>query len=136
MLVRCILHVSKLFAKYKVTAMDVTIVDKLFTNLGDPGKLQMISYFFLVTNMIFAIANHLNVVFYAAKTPHHCKLNTNQTVQDFVPFVRHMNLKYEEQLDGCHVYTVLNSSETEPCRNGWTYDLKHGEKTIISEVIA
>jgi hypothetical protein len=115
--------------------MDVTIVDKLFTNLGDPGKFQMISYFFLVTNMIFAIANHLNVVFYAAKTPHHCKLNMNQTVQDFVPFVRH-NLKYEEQLDGCHVYTALNSSETEPCRNGWTYDLKHGEKNIISEVIA
>ena len=51
------------------------------------------------------------------------------------PNLRH-NLKYEEQLDGCHVYTALNSSETQPCRNGWTYDLKHGEKNIISEVIA
>ena len=113
--------------------MDVIIIDDLFASLGDPGKFQMISYFFLVTNMIFVLCNHLSGVFYAAKTPHHCKLNINQTLQNFIPVVTRNN---EEQLDECHVYTAFNSNETEPCPNGWTYNLQHGENTIISEVLA
>ena len=111
--------------------MDLKVVDELFNNLGDPGKFQMISYCMLVSNMIFVMTNNLSVVFYAAKTPHHCRLNANETLRDFLPIVRKNN---EEQFHGCRVYRAYNSSETIPCPNGWTYNLKHGENTIISEV--
>ena len=106
-------------------------MDELFNNLGAPGKFQMISYFMLVTNLIFVLTNNLSMVFYAAKTPHHCRLNSNETLRDFVPIVRRNN---EEEFDGCRMYVAYNSSKTQACPNGWTYDLKHGENTIIAEV--
>ncbi|XP_028406707.1 solute carrier family 22 member 20-like [Dendronephthya gigantea] len=111
--------------------MEVARVEELFKNIGDPGRFQLISYFCLVTNMLFVVSNHLIAVFYAAKTPHHCKLGVNETLQDFIPVVVRDN---KEHLDECRMYTMNgNMNVTEPCRDGWTYNLQDGETTIISE---
>ena len=112
--------------------MEVERIEELFKNIGNPGRFQLLSYFCLVTSMVFVMNNHLIAVFYAAKTPHHCKLGVNETLQDFIPIVVRDG---EEQLDECWMYTNGNMNETEPCRNGWTYNLPDGENTIISEVL-
>ncbi|XP_028413363.1 organic cation transporter protein-like [Dendronephthya gigantea] len=105
-------------------------VEELFKNIGDPGKFQMLSYFCLATNLVYVMCNHLLAVFLAAKTPHHCTLAANQTLRDFIPLVVRDN---KEQFDGCSIYTKYSGNESEPCRNGWTYDLEERGNTIISE---
>lgn len=70
------------------------------------------------------------MVFYAAKTKYHCKVENGDIVKDLVPTVIRNN---KRQWDGCHLYAGNNTTETIPCTDGWTYDLEDGEATIISE---
>ena len=96
-------------------------------SLGKPGKFQVIAFICLCWNNFIVMTNHVAMVFYAAKTNYHCKVDDN----NLVPTVIKNN---KVQWDGCHVYAGKNTTETTPCTNGWTYYLGDGEVTIISEV--
>lgn len=107
------------------------LVDNLMTSIGQPGRFQTIACAFLCVNVIITTSNHLAMVFYAAKTKYHCKVENGDIVKDLVPTVIRNN---KRQWDGCHLYAGNNTTETIPCTDGWTYDLEDGEATIISEV--
>ena len=109
-------------------------VDNLMTSIGQPGKFQVLICVFLFVNIFISTSNHLAIVFYAAKTKYHCKVEDGGSVKDFVPTLKSNSEKLEEW-DGCHLYGGANNTNvTTACNNGWTYYLEDGEATIISEV--
>ena len=99
-------------------------VENLLETLGQPGKLQSISFFFLCINLWIVMTNHMASVFFAAKTEYSCKVDRNISSQTS-PF-----LSSHDNTDNCYIL-VNNSSEK--C-TAWNYNLPEGETTIISEV--
>ena len=99
-------------------------VENLLETLGQPGKLQSISFFFLCINLWIVMTNHMASVFFAAKTEYSCKVDRNITSQTS-PF-----MSSHDNTDNCYIL-VNNSSEK--C-TAWNYNLPEGETTIISEV--
>ena len=49
-------------------------VDKLSAATGNPGKFQMLKIIWIDRYQLYAmLSNHLTMIFYAAKTEHHCQ---------------------------------------------------------------
>ncbi|XP_028407610.1 solute carrier family 22 member 5-like [Dendronephthya gigantea] len=104
--------------------------DNLASTLGKPGKLQMILYIMLCSNLFFLCWNHLAMAFMGAKTKYHCAVGNITQIDEVVPLVK----KGGKTLwDGCNLYVNVSTKEKKPCSNGWTYYLEGREQTIISE---
>ena len=106
-------------------------VDKLIVATGDPGKFQVMIYMLIGINFMIMLSNHLTMIFYAAKTEHHCTVGNGQNISDVIPILLRNN---KRQWDGCKLFKNGSAKQTIPCNNGWTYYMDDGERTIISEV--
>lgn len=105
--------------------------DNLTNVLGKPGRFQVLLYLYLSANWIYISWNHLGMVFIGAKTKHHCSVENSTDVHLLVPLVKKNG---RIQWDGCHLYEGYNTTMKIQCRDGWSYVLPEGEKTIIAEV--
>ena len=101
-------------------------IENLLETLGQPGKLQSISFFFLCVNLWIVMTNHMASVFFAAKTEYSCKVDRN-TSSHVLPL---MSGHGDGRTESCYIF-VNNSREK--C-TAWNYNLPDGETTIISEV--
>lgn len=93
-------------------------IERLLESLGNPGKLQCLSFLFHCINLWIVMTNHMSSVFFAAKTDYSCKIGLNGSASP-------------ASTDNCYV-TLGNSSVK--C-TVWKYNLPDGETTITSEVI-
>ena len=50
-------------------------VDGFLSNLGDPGRFQIVVMILLASNCIPVVVNHLLMAFYAVSTPHNCRVS-------------------------------------------------------------
>ena len=106
-------------------------VDNLMKAIGNPGRFQVLIFALISINFMIMFPTHLTMIFYAAKTEHHCSVARGQNLTDVIPIVIRDN---ERQWDGCNLYKNGNKTHTIPCDNGWTYYMEERERTIISEV--
>ncbi|XP_046856032.1 solute carrier family 22 member 8-like isoform X2 [Xenia sp. Carnegie-2017] len=105
-------------------------MENLIRAIGDPGKFQVFMFSLISVNLMIMLSAHFSMIFYGAKTEHHCKLDANKNVSDFIPFNTQSNNK---ERDSCHMFEGTNNSNKTPCTNGWIYIMKDNERTIISE---
>ena len=106
-------------------------VDNLMKAIGNPGKYQVLIFALTSINFMIMLSTHFTMIFFAAKTKHHCSVATGQNISDIIPIIMSNG---ERQLDGCNLYKNGNKTQTIPCNNGWTYWMEEREQTIISEV--
>ena len=109
-------------------------VDKLVVATGNPGKFQMLIFGLIGINFMIMLSNHLTMIFYAAKTEHHCSVSDGQNITDLSDIIPVVVRNNKKEWDGCKLYKNRTTMQTMPCNNGWTYYMDDGERTIISEV--
>ena len=109
-------------------------VDKLVVATGNPGKFQMLIFGLIGINFMIMLSNHLTMIFYAAKTEHHCSVSDDQNITDLSDIIPVVVRNNKKEWDGCKLYKNRTTMQTMPCNNGWTYYMDDGERTIISEV--
>ena len=106
-------------------------MEDLIQAIGNPGRFQSFIFVLISFNFMIMLSTHFSMIFYGAKTIHHCKLDIGQNVSDFIPLAAKNK---DEELDSCHMFEARNSTNRIPCKNGWSYIMKENERTIISEV--
>ena len=105
-------------------------VDNLMKAIGNPGKYQVLIFALTSINFMIMLSTHFTMIFFAAKTEHHCSVATGRNISDIIPTITSNG---EQKLDGCNLYQNGNKTQTIPCNNGWTYYMEEREQTIISE---
>ena len=104
-------------------------VDNLMKAIGNPGKYQVLIFALTSINFMIMLSTHFTMIFFAAKTKHHCRVAKGRNISD-IPLIMSNG---QRQLDGCNLYENGNKTQTIPCNNGWTYSMEEREQTIISE---
>ena len=112
-------------------AMSDQNMNNLMREIGNPGKFQVLIFILISVNFMIMLPTHLAMVFFAAKTTHHCKVGSGQNISDVIPTIVRDNMK---QWDSCSMFKNGSKTETMSCNNGWTYYMEERERTIISEV--
>ncbi len=85
----------------------------------------------LCCNYFPVVLNHLAMALYGARTPHRCHLPAGVFPNTSVPWNADAGAR-----DACRVYVNYSreNNDTEPCPDGWDYELRPREKNIVSEV--
>ena len=105
-------------------------VDALLEALGRPGRYSLALYLLLCTNYAMVSISHFTMVIYTAPVPYHCAAPERPEVSE------HRNNTTAAALDSCSAYGNASSGGDgpAPCKAGWTYDAKTGERNILMEV--
>ncbi len=113
-------------------------VDSFLSNLGDPGRFQVVIMFLLATNCIPVVVNHLLMAFYTVKTPHHCRVP-----DDFIGN-KSLLLPHSDNpaanggilFEQCEMFEDAedHSRGTQPCVHGYEFHFQDKEWNIVAEV--
>lgn len=105
-------------------------LDKLYRQLGNPGRFQVLVCLLLYWNIIPIVVNHLAMAIFGADIPHHCKVPDNLWVNESLPVDK------DNKYQSCEAYKNFSSAtnKTVPCPMGWEYLASGRENTIVSQV--